>query len=59
MFEWVNGKLTGETADKTLQLNSEAIGRAAAFGEVMNLSYEEIYPEVSNEAEAHIPYAEE
>jgi len=35
--EWLNGSFTGGSADETIQMNSEAIGRARAYALVSEL----------------------
>lgn len=46
---WVSGQYTDQTADGTLQRNSEAIGMAQGFKRILDLSLEDINEEISNE----------
>lgn len=39
MQDWVNGVFTGPTAEETLQLNSNAIGRIQALALVAEFEY--------------------
>jgi hypothetical protein len=38
-LDWVNGTFTGATADETLQLNANAIGRSQALARVAEMEY--------------------
>jgi len=55
---WLNGSYTGGSADETIQMNSEAIGRARAYAlmselELMDLDDDEL------EIRYHDPRAEQ
>lgn len=45
---WVNGDFTGETTEETVQMNSEALGKAQAFADVL-LTLNEICEEEEDE----------
>lgn len=35
-LQWEEGGFTGETADRTMQLNSRALGRSQGFSDIMD-----------------------
>lgn len=42
MVDWLNGSFTGPSADETIQMNSDAIGRGRAWALISELEFEDI-----------------
>ena len=42
MVDWLNGSFTGASADETIQMNSDAIGRGRIWALISELEFEDI-----------------
>jgi hypothetical protein len=48
MEGWADGAFSTESSDGTIQLNSEAIGKAYLLKDLLDVSYETIVEELAN-----------
>jgi len=48
LLQWSKGNFTGDSSDKTAQLNANALGQCEVLSVLIDLEFQQLYPEQEN-----------